>query len=956
MMTLLKKLEKIRQWYLLQVAAALALASLSGACAQPAIGGGGFAMAVCGNKVCEAGEVTSCPADCAQGCQSACSAAVCTAAGEIQDCVTAQTGCKLLASAKACPSGQKCSAGQCTGGGTGSVGCGDGVCSTGEKATCPLDCPGGCGSPCAASVCGPGGGVRECTAGPDGCSVLGAEKACPAGSQCTGDACVSLSKDHAKIESVKFFGEKTGFPTYLAPMFGKTIEGSKFSVVHDLVLTNPTEEERSVTVKAWLLGFSEEGGTPEPIKLGPGETKTISYLDIPFTCGKVDPVVTETQATYKLAIYENGVEVDARKASVTMLPRGTVLWMPPGLEPKTAEESKGGFATMSGLMASLYTTKNDSWGEVDKLVAEANKLAKMGLTGFPMTNKPDQELEAYAREALVAIFKALKARGVAYSSVGTDYFTNGQNVRYPAESLVVGSQNCIDGALVFASALERMDYHPVIVLIAGHAFVGARAAKGGPLVFIETTMVGSASAEKAVDYASDEVAENFDESSPYQYLGKPAKIWSLMVDVRALHEEAKLPSSFFPCGAKPAPAPDPCGTNPQCKCQKSLDCKRNGKCTVVSTGSGCGVVTSADCAKSTDCTDWGMCTAMMQNGEMVCGKAGTGPVCGNTQCEPGETAVNCPKDCQATGPVCGNAKCEMGENSSNCKVDCPVAGPVCGNGKCESGETSSNCKVDCPPAGPVCGDGKCESGENSSNCKADCPANVPKCGDLICASGESSSCPADCMTKFTNVYKCLSATCGGWYDCVDDEFCAAIVNCIAYCNCDTACAEGCFADYTKNDPAVKFFGCAAKETVCGEACPAAVPVCGDGLCQGSESCQSCAKDCGGCAAKCGNGLREAEETKASCAADCAPAGSCANNCGKQVGSCFCDAACVQNGDCCPDYAVLCAASHPCDAACGGKAPTGCYCDAGCKQSGDCCSATGQANQYSCAGSTCGVCK
>lgn len=931
MKTLLKKLERIEQSLVVRLFAVLALAGLAGACAQPAIGGGGFAMAVCGNKVCEAGEVTSCPGDCAQGCQTACTAAVCTAAGEIQDCVTGQTGCKVLAAAKACPSGQKCSAGQCTGGGTGSVGCGDGVCSTGEKATCPLDCPGGCGSPCAASVCGPGGGVRECTAGPDGCSVLGAEKACPAGSQCTGDACVSLSKDHAKIESVKFFGEKTGFPTYLAPMLGKTIDGQKVSAVPELVLTNPTEEARDVTVKAWLQGYSEEGGSVAPVHLEPGDTKTL-VVDIPFTCGKLDPIVTDIEATYKVAIYENGVEVDSRKAQVTMMPKGRVLWAKPGYKPTSLVEQKAMWHFYSSLMASMYSTKNDSWGEVDKLVAEANKLAEFGLTAVPFETKSYEELNDYATEALISIFKALKARGVAYSSVGTDYFESGQNVRYPAESLTVGSQNCIDGAMVFASALERMGYRPFLVLITGHAFIGVKAGDG-PLAFIETTMVNSASAEKAVEVAMSEVLEHFEPSEDgiVDYIGQTDKPRSDMIDIRALHEAQKLPSSFFPCGAKPAPAGDPCGANPQCKCQKSLDCKRNGKCTVVTTGSGCGVVTSADCAKSTDCTDWGKCAAVMQNGEMVCGKAGTGPVCGNSQCEPGETAGSCPKDCQATGPVCGNAKCEMGENSANCIKDCPVAGPVCGNGKCESGENSSNCIKDCPVAGPVCGNGKCESGETANTCYKDCSTTSAWCGDLTCSPGEAGKCALDCTPKFNTAFSCIAAQCPAqWAMCVPDEYCNAVVNCVAQCGCDDACTEGCYADVNKSELTIGFLTCASKSG-CANPCPASGPVCGNGLC-------------------------EVGETKVSCAADCGPAGSCANNCGKQVGSCYCDAGCAQNGDCCPDYAIMCAASHPCDAACGGKAPTGCYCDTECKKTGDCCSATGQPNQYSCAGSTCGLCK
>src|SRR3989338_4457412 len=44
--------------------------------------------------------------------------------------------------------------------------------------------------------------------------------------------------------------------------------------------------------------------------------------------------------------------------------------------------------------------------------------------------------------------------------------------------------------------------------------------------------------------------------------------------------------------------------------------------------------------------------------------------------------------------VCGNGQCESGESSSSCPVDCPIL-PICGNGVCDSGETSGNCAADC---------------------------------------------------------------------------------------------------------------------------------------------------------------------------------------------------------------------------------------------------------------------
>lgn len=78
-------------------------------------------------------------------------------------------------------------------------------------------------------------------------------------------------------------------------------------------------------------------------------------------------------------------------------------------------------------------------------------------------------------------------------------------------------------------------------------------------------------------------------------------------------------------------------------------------------------------------------------------------------------------------------------------------------------------------------------------------------------------------------------------------------------------------------------------------------------------------------------------------------GSCAGFCGAEEssGDCYCDSACVENGDCCSDYADLCPAEPEpedetptgptCDGACGGASADGaCYCDDQCVENNDCC--------------------
>lgn len=107
-----------------------------------------------------------------------------------------------------------------------------------------------------------------------------------------------------------------------------------------------------------------------------------------------------------------------------------------------------------------------------------------------------------AIDQLAAIFLALKQRGLVYTSVSQDFFANSQNVKYPSDSLATDSANCIDGTLVFASALESMGMEPQILFVPGHAFVGVRLAPGQDLFIpIETTMVSKAMPMDAITTA-----------------------------------------------------------------------------------------------------------------------------------------------------------------------------------------------------------------------------------------------------------------------------------------------------------------------------------------------------------------------------------------------------------------------------------------------------------------------
>jgi len=97
-------------------------------------------------------------------------------------------------------------------------------------------------------------------------------------------------------------------------------------------------------------------------------------------------------------------------------------------------------------------------------------------------------------DALQAIFAELRAEGVIYRNLGAGEGTGYQTISLPPDSIAAHAANCIDGTLLFASLLENIGFDPTIILVHGHAYVGAHSIPlrfgGGTLWPVETTDVG----------------------------------------------------------------------------------------------------------------------------------------------------------------------------------------------------------------------------------------------------------------------------------------------------------------------------------------------------------------------------------------------------------------------------------------------------------------------------------
>jgi hypothetical protein len=134
---------------------------------------------------------------------------------------------------------------------------------------------------------------------------------------------------------------------------------------------------------------------------------------------------------------------------------------------------------------------NEQHPFVDKMLREAlNSNIVDSFTGYQSGDTAEVYRQVYA------IWNALSERDVRYSNITTSAAQNNtvssQHVRLIDESINNAQANCVDGSVLLASMLRKIDIEPMLVFVPGHCYLAFFLdAKGTQLVGLETTLIGS---------------------------------------------------------------------------------------------------------------------------------------------------------------------------------------------------------------------------------------------------------------------------------------------------------------------------------------------------------------------------------------------------------------------------------------------------------------------------------
>lgn len=132
---------------------------------------------------------------------------------------------------------------------------------------------------------------------------------------------------------------------------------------------------------------------------------------------------------------------------------------------------------------------------VAKIVSDA--LAQGTVRRFDGYQSRNAEL---VLKQVFAVWRLLQSRGMKYSSLtrtgNAETEVYSQHVRFLDESFQSREANCVDGSVLMASVLRKIDLNPSLVLLPGHMLLAFELSPGGDYAFVETTVIDQIKPDK----------------------------------------------------------------------------------------------------------------------------------------------------------------------------------------------------------------------------------------------------------------------------------------------------------------------------------------------------------------------------------------------------------------------------------------------------------------------------
>jgi hypothetical protein len=274
------------------------------------------------------------------------------------------------------------------------------------------------------------------------------------------------------------------FPAFANYASLQSPDQRKWGVV-SVKVSNPTDSDQRYRITVRVPGWSDQ--EVQMVELTAGAAKTFIFAP-----------------TFLPRLYQNR-EIAAATAQVTItdIAGNPVYNTTAPVRMRAVEDMFWGKGFKYAEFIASWVTPHD--GRVESILTDAKELMPgRRLPGYEdWKNEAGQERET--RLQAQAIYTALQKKKLSYVKSSLTFGSNtnvSERIRTPRESIVASSANCIDAAVLFASAFENLGMEPAIVLIPGHAYVGVKVAENSDrFLYIDVALTGRFTFDAAVSSA-----------------------------------------------------------------------------------------------------------------------------------------------------------------------------------------------------------------------------------------------------------------------------------------------------------------------------------------------------------------------------------------------------------------------------------------------------------------------
>lgn len=235
-----------------------------------------------------------------------------------------------------------------------------------------------------------------------------------------------------------------------APTLSFAMEQSGVPLVRNALVRNTGTQALGATVLHLQLlpELGDEVRVSVP-SLPVGEELNLGVLDLRLPPGRLRSVIEAERASLQWSLRQEEQILAQGFADVEVLPYNH--W--PGARAPW------------GLLATFVTPNHPV---IPELLKEVRGLLQQ-VTGDGALSGYQKRNPALVKAMVAALYEMVQGLGLGYAEVPPSFEQSGQKVRLPDQLLRERMGCCLDLTLLFASAVEAMGLHPLLILVEGHA-------------------------------------------------------------------------------------------------------------------------------------------------------------------------------------------------------------------------------------------------------------------------------------------------------------------------------------------------------------------------------------------------------------------------------------------------------------------------------------------------------